>query len=397
MYGNRKAFPSREGAIKAAAKDYEIRYTAYEIRIMSLIKSYKISFVPGPVHVSDAVQQAMIEPTLSHRSAEFSTVFGECAAALRKMLSLTAKDRVYISSSSATGMMEAGIRNGVKNKVASFVCGAFSKRWAEIPGSCQKDSDAYEVEWGQAVTPEVVDYALASGQYDALTCVHNETSTGVMNPVKEIASMVREKYPDVAVMVDCVSSMAAVDIRPEVWGLDMALAGVQKAFALPPGLAVASVSERLFEKSKTLEGKGVYFDFEAFEKYAVKNQTPNTPSLPLIFALHFQLHRILKESMDVREARHRKMAQKVQDWARENFALFADEKYLSPTVTCIRNTRADSLPTNKLLSAWKKRGYIVAGGYGPLKGETFRIGHMGDITEANVDELLGAGDEILKA
>jgi aspartate aminotransferase-like enzyme len=360
-----------------------------------------LSFVPGPVEIRKEVLQATAQMEMltrlggSHRSPEFTAFFKEVLERLRTFLNT--KHRVYVSTSSATGLMEAAIRNGAQKRVVNFACGAFSKRWHDITKLCGAEADLVEVDWGQPTTPELVEKHLSTGRYDAMTVVHNETSTGVMNPLEEIAA-VAKKYPDVVVLVDCVSSLSAVRVDMDGLGLDMTLAGVQKAFALPPGIAVCTVSDRLFEKSKKIPNRGYYFNFEELEKYAQRNaQTPTTPTMSLISGLHEQLGRMLNEGAEARERRHRAMAARVQDWARERFGLFANEKYLSPTITNVLNTRKEKISTGDFRKALRERGLLIANGYGKLKGECFRVGHMGDLTLEEVDTLLKTADEILGA
>ena len=246
---------------------------------------------------------------------------------------------------------------------------------------------------GQATTPEMVDDYLSKGGFEAVCITHNETSTVVMNPIKEIGQLVNEKYPDVLVLVDAVSSMAGTDIRVDDWGLDVVLAGTQKAFALPPGLCVVTVSQRALERSAGVENKGYYFNFEVLEKKAVKNQTPATPAISFVNALNVQMDRIFEEGPENRFQRHLDMAEHVRSWARKNFALYSDENYLSPTVTNVQNTREiDVVALNAELA---KRGAMISNGYGELKGKCFRIAHMGDLQVADVRWLTDQIDDIL--
>ena len=180
---------------------------------------------------------------------------------------------------------------------------------------------------------------LATGKYSAVTLVYSETSTGLINPVYEISEMLKKKYPDVLVFVDCVSAMVGMPMHFDQLGWDVALASVQKAFAIPPGLAVAAVSKRALEKSKTVPARGYYFDFVSFAKNAEKNQTPTTPAIPHIMALHYQCTKLVAEGIENVWARHKKMGDFVRSWAKEKFALFCDEKYASNTLTTIKNTR----------------------------------------------------------
>ncbi len=352
---------------------------------------YKKLFIPGPTHVDDEILEAMAVPMIGHRDKLYSDLHGEVVGKLKKFLHTDG--HIYLSTSSSSGMMEGAIRNVVHKKVLMTDCGAFSKRWAEIATLNGKEIGVIQVEMGKATTPELVDEYLAKGDFEAVCITHNETSTGVMNPIREIGALVKEKYPDVLVMVDAVSSMAGTDIPVDEWNLDVVLAGTQKAFALPPGLCVVTVSERALEKSKSVENRGFYFNFEELEKKAVKDQTPATPAISLINALNVQMDRIFNEGLENRFKRHLDMAEHVRSWARKHFALYSDENYLSPTVTNVHNTlEIDVVDLNAELA---KRGAMLSNGYGELKGKCFRIAHMGDLQLADVKWLTDQIDEIL--
>jgi predicted phosphoserine aminotransferase len=308
---------------------------------------------------------------------------------------LYTQNHVFMSTSSSTGMMEGAIRNCVAKRCLNCVCGAFSHRWHEITLANGKEADALEVEWGQAILPEMIDERLATGEYDAIALVHNETSTGVMNPLEEIAEVMK-KYPDITFMVDAVSSMAGVKIEVDKLGIDVILAGVQKAFALPPGLTVVAVSEKALKRAEQVKDRGYYFDFLVFKRYLDdRQQTPTTPAIPHLYALNKQMDNIFTEGLENRFARHREMADYVRSWAKENFALFAQPGYESNTVTAIKNTKGISVVgLNEELA---KRGAMISNGYGKLKEKTFRIAHMGDLQLADTEELLGWIDEIVAA
>ena len=246
---------------------------------------------------------------------------------------------------------------------------------------------------GQAITPERVDEALAGGGYDAITLVLNETSTGVMNPVRETAALIRQKYPDVLILVDAVSAMAGVKIEFDAWDIDVCLAGVQKCFALPPGLTVCAVGERAMERSRTVPDKGYYYDFHVNDRYYQRGQTPATPAISLIQALDTQMDDILAEGLENRWARHLEMAGLVRGWAREHFQLYGDERYLSNTVTNVENVRG--IDVGALNDELGVRGAMISNGYGELRGKCFRIAHMGDLTPADIRWLLAQIDEIL--
>lgn len=352
---------------------------------------YKKLFIPGPTNVVDEILEAMSVPMIGHRDKLYSDLHGQVVTKLEKFLHTDG--HIYLSTSSSTGMMEGAIRNCVNKKVLMTDCGAFSKRWAQIATLNDKDIDLIKVEMGQATTPEMVDEYLSKGGFEAVCITHNETSTGVMNPIKEIGALVREKYPDVLVLVDAVSSMAGTDIEVDEWGLDVVLAGTQKAFALPPGLCVVTVSEKAYQRSLSVGNRGFYFNFEQLEKKAVKHQTPATPAISIINALNVQLDRIYKEGVENRFQRHLDMAEHVRSWTRKNFALYSDENYLSPTVTNVHNTREiDVVDLNAELA---KRGAMLSNGYGDLKGKCFRIAHMGDLQITDVQWLTDQIDDIL--
>ncbi len=351
---------------------------------------YKKLFIPGPTHVVDEILEATAMPMIGHRSTDYADLQAAVVPKLQKLL--CTEQRVFLSTSSSTGMMEGALRNCVHKRVLMTDCGAFSKRWAEIAEANGKEVETIKVDMGQAITPEMVDERLAQGGFDAVCITHNETSTGVLNPLKEIAEVVKQ-YPSVLLVVDAVSSLAGAETRMDDWGLDVVLAGTQKCLALPPGLCVVGVSQAAMDRSAEVKNKGYYFDFWVFEKYAQKDQTPATPVVSLINALNVQMDRMLAEGLENRFARHSKMAAFVQGWAKKHFALYGDPAYLSPTVTNVHNTRGISVPD--LNQELAKRGAMISNGYGALKGTCFRIAHMGDLQMKDLYWLTGQIEEIL--
>lgn len=352
---------------------------------------YKKLFIPGPTHVREEILEAQAVPMIGHRSAAYAALQREVTPKLQQML--YTDQRVFLFGSASTGVMEGAVRQCSIGRVLNTVCGAFSERWHEITAANGLPCDAVAVEMGHAITPQLVDQALSSGKYDALTVVLNETSTGVMNPVREIASLVRAKYPDVLLLVDAVSAMAGVKIEFDAWGLDVCLAGVQKCLALPPGLSVCAVSERAMARSDQVPSKGYYYDFWVNDKYYQRGETPATPPISLIQALNVQMDAILAEGLEARWARHIEMAWHVRSWARRHFRLFSDERYLSNTLTNVENVRAiDVAALNATLA---ERGAVISNGYGPLKNRCFRIAHMGDLSVDEIIWLLAQIDDIL--
>lgn len=352
---------------------------------------HKKLFIPGPTEVRDEILQAMAMPMIGHRTSAYAELQQSVETKLKKLLNT--EGRVFLFTSSSTGVMEGAIRNCVGAKVLNTLNGEFSRRWFEIAKSCGVAADVAEVEPGQAVTPELVDDALAKGRYDAVCLTYNETSTGILGPVPEIARLVRSKYPDVLILVDAVSCMAGVEIKVDAWGLDVCLAGVQKCFGLPPGLTVTSVSARALERARSIPHRGYYFDFLEMEKFAAKFNTPATPSISHLYALDKQMDAMFAEGLGNRYARHLAMAEHCRAWGRKHFALYGDERHLSPTVTHITNTRG--FDYGILSKELGKRGAQISDGYGPFKGKTFRIGHMGDLTVADVQWLTAQIDDIL--
>ena len=352
-------------------------------------------FIPGPVHVLPEVLQQLSRYTLSHRGKEYSQLHKETTDMLKKIL--FTEQYVFISTSSASGIWEGSIRNCVDHNetVLCTMCGAFSDKWADVARSCGRKVEELKVDWGKATTVEMIDKKLAEGKYAAITLMYNETSTGLTNPVYEIAKMMKKKYPDVLVFVDAVSAMVGLPMHFDQLGWDVAFASVQKAFAIPPGLAVFAVSKRAMEKSKKVTGRGYYFDFQAFAKSAEKDQTPTTPAIPHIMALNFQCHRLVKEGMENVWKRHKAMGDFVRSWAKQKFELFCEEKYASNTLTTIKNTR--SIVVGDVIKAVQaKHNTVFGNGYGKLKDLTFRIAHMGDITLKDLKELVGWIDDEIK-
>ena len=349
-------------------------------------------FIPGPVKVNEDVLEQLARPTLGHRGKEYAQLHGETVDMLKKIL--FTDQNVFLSTSSASGIWEAAIRNCVDfdEVVLCTCCGAFSDKWANVARSCGRNVEELKVDWGQPTTVEMIDEKLSTGQFAAVTLVYNETSTGLTNPVYDISEMMKDKYPDVLVFVDAVSGMVGLPMHFDDLGWDVVFASVQKAFAIPPGLAVAAVSNRALEKSKNVPGRGYYFDFQQFAKQAEKSQTPTTPAIPHIMALNFQCKKLLEEGMENVWNRHKEMGEFVRAWAKANFELLCDEQYASNTLTTVKNTRGINVAeTIKTIQA--KHNTIFGNGYGKLKEQTFRIAHMGDITLDDLKELLAWIDE----
>src|SRR3954466_4338633 len=268
--------------------------------------------IPGPVEVSERTFKAFASPMIGHRGQGFKDLSAKIQPQLQQLLST--KQLVYLSTSSAWGVMEGAIRNLVAKKVLNCMCGAFSDKWLDVSKKCGKHADGLQVEWGSPIRAEAIDKKLATGEFDAITLIHNETSTGTMSPLAEVAAL-KKKYPDVMFIVDSVSSMTAVPLKFDELGIDVLLAGTQKAFALPPGLALFVCSPAALAKAATLKDRGYYFDFIEFQKNAEQSMTPSTPSIGHVFALESKLQDFFAEGLEARYARHSRTNQMTRDWA----------------------------------------------------------------------------------
>ena len=348
--------------------------------------------------MSEKTFRAFCSPMVGHRGQGFKDLYAKIQPQLQQLLST--KQLVYISTSSAWGVMEGAIRNLVSKKVLNCMCGAFSDKWLDVSKRCGKEAEGLQVPWGSPIRADEVDKKLASGQFDALTLIHNETSTGVMSPLDEIAALKR-KYPDVMFIVDSVSSMSAVPLKFDDLGIDVLLAGTQKAFAMPPGAAVFACSPAALAKAATMKDRGYYFDLVEFQKNAEQSMTPSTPSIGHVYALESKLEDIFAEGLEARYARHRRTNQLTRDWAaKHGFTLFPDKGFESITLTCVSNGarpggRVVDVP--KLQKLVKDQGFLIDGGYGKIKGTTFRISNMGDETEASMSPLYAALDHAMKS
>ncbi len=350
-------------------------------------------FVPGPVDVAPEVLETMTKPVLPHRSKEYEAIFQRAAKKCEDLF--YTKYRVFIGTHSGSGMQETGIRNLAQKDVLACVNGAFAERWYDVAVSNGKQTDKLEAEWGKPIDPQQLRDTLQKKHYEAITIVHNETSVGLENPVKELCEVIQEVSPDTLILVDAVSSLAGTKIEMDAWGIDFLLTSSQKCLALPPGISLAGTSDRALEKAATVENRGWYFDLLIMENHRLKNSTAMTSAVSLVYALDYQLDRIFAEGLDARFARHAAMSQRVYDWAVERgMDSLAEAQYRSKTVATIKNTHSIEIP--KLNAYLLERGMRIANGYGTLKNTTFRIATMGETQMSDVDELLGYIDEFIK-
>ncbi|MFC7338584.1 pyridoxal-phosphate-dependent aminotransferase family protein [Haloferula chungangensis] len=349
-------------------------------------------FAPGPVDVSPETFAAMSHTMIGHRGKDFEELYASLQPGLQAIFGT--ERPVFISTSSAWGVMEGALKNLVRKKVLCLCCGAFSDKWLDVARKMGYEADSIQVEWGEAIDPAAVKAKLEEGGFDTVTFIHSETSTGVLNDLEGVAKVVKS-FPDTMLIVDTVSSLSTVPINMDAIGADVILAGVQKAFALPPGLALFAVSEAGMARAKEIPNRGYYFDFFEFAKNAEKNNTPSTPSISILFGLQYMLGEIEKEGLENRFARHAKTNAMIHAWgARHGFELFAPEGRRSTALTCFATPEDFDLSTF-IKDLKSKYNFLINGGYGKIKGSTFRISNMGNETEATMQELIDAMDDVL--
>ena len=353
---------------------------------------HKKLLIPGPTEVSQEILQEQTHPLIGHRSKEFSELYAGITAKLTKYFELASDSKPTVTTSSGTLWFDIVGRSIVKNKALACINGAFSQRFAETIRACGKQADFIEVEWGKAVKPDMIAEKLDSGEYDTLIVCHNESSTGVRNPIHEIGKLIRKDYPNVILAIDSVSAMAGDKTLPTEIGCDIIFASTQKCFALPPGLTIALVNDRALQRANEIPHRGTYTDLIEIFEFEKKHQTPFTPNIPLIYALNKRMDLLLEETYDHVYQRHKAMAEYTQQWAKKHFAMFSEPGYESITVSCIQNTPGKSV--QELNAKLAQRGFEISNGYGKLSEKTFRIGHMGEWNPAGIKEVLAAIDEI---
>ncbi|MSU64574.1 MAG: alanine--glyoxylate aminotransferase family protein [Opitutus sp.] len=353
--------------------------------------SYKL-FIPGPIAVSDKTLRAMGQPMIGHRSTDFVALYNAIQPDLQTLMAT--KDPVYLSTSSAWGAMEGSLRNVVQKKVLNCMNGAFSDKWNDVALRDDKQATALKFEWGQPVDPDAVRRELAQGGYDAITIIHNETSCGCMSDLAALMKVVRE-FPEVISIVDTVSSFSGMPIPKDELGIDVFITGSQKALAMPPGLSLLSVSKRALERAERTSGRGYYFDFVEFQKNHENGMTPSTPTISHIYALKSKLEDIRAEGIAARHARHARLNKTVRDHVlAKGFKMFPKDGYGSVTLNCFANTLDYDLGAlNKTLEL--KHQLVIDGGYGKLKGKTFRISNMGEETDFSIAAMLTSLDSAL--
>ncbi len=365
--------------------------------VLEIVKPKYKFFTAGPVACFPEVLEVMKVQMFSHRSKEYKIIHKDTVNRLREFLEVK-HGEVLLFPSSGTGIMEASIRNAVspKGKVLVTIIGAFGKRYYEVVRENGREPIILEKPLGQAVKPEDLDAVLEKHpDVEAVTITYNETSTGVLNPLKELSKVAKDH--EKLVFVDAVSAMGGADIKFDEWDLDIVFASSQKAFGVPPGLAVGAFSERVFEIAEKMSDKGWYFNLPLYRKFnREKDGTPSTPPMPQIFGLNVILRVI--EKMGGKQKwleMYQERAKKIRDGVKElGLDTLAEKGYESPTITTVYAPKG--VNGTVIYEKMREKGFELAKGYGELKDKTFRIGHMGYITDEDIEEMLGALRQVLE-
>jgi aspartate aminotransferase-like enzyme len=353
---------------------------------------HKKLLIPGPTEVSQEILREQTHPLIGHRSKEFSQLYAGIKEKLTRFFELPTDYKPTVTTASGALWFDIVGRSIVQKKALVCVNGAFSERFGKAIRACGKNADFLEVEWGKVVKPDTIAEKLETGKYDTVTVCHNESSTGARSPIHEIGKIIRRNYPNVMLAIDSVSSMAGDKILPAEIGCDVIFASTQKCFALPPGLAVALVSDRAVERAQQVPNRGSYTDLVKIFEFEKKHQTPSTPNIPLFYALNKRMDLLLEETYEKVYQRHKDMAECTQQWAKKHFELFPEQGYESITVSCVKNTLGKSV--KELNEKLAEKGFSIGNGYGKLKEKTFRIGHMGEWNTAGIKRVLALIDEI---
>lgn len=344
-------------------------------------------YIPGPVRISERTRQAMTQALMPHRSTCFQLLYQSTQKILQALAGT--KRPVYLITAPSSALMESVARNIAPTNALCCCCGAFSERWADILEACGIAVTRLSVSWGHIITPSLLREALGKNDYELVTLVHCETSTGVLNPLAQLAQIVRE-YSSALLAVDAVSSFSATPVEMDQNGIDIILSGVQKALALPPGLAVLAVSERALAQTAKSSQAGFFLNYREWEKNARDFMTVATPSIPHIYALADKGKEIVQEGITARYQRHEEMRCLLASWAKsQSIDLWAPEGYRAPTVTCFVTPNTWNLEATRHQLA-QRENILIDGGYGQFKGKSFRIAHMGNETCKTMTQVLAA-------
>lgn len=349
-------------------------------------------FIPGPVEIDPEVAEAMGRPMIGHRGPEARELVASLQPGLRALFGT--ERPVMLATGSATAMMEAAVRSGVRDRVLCIVSGTFGERCADVAERCGKDVVRLHVERGAVLEPELLEQMLDGPPVDAVTMVHSETSTGALAPVERLIARFRQ-LDDIITIVDAVSSVGGIPVDTDRWSADFLFTGSQKAIGTPPGLAFGVASDRFIERAGSIDDRGFYLDALDLLRAAEESRFPQTPALPVVYALATQLTRIAREGLAARFARHRKMREQVEAWVERHgrCGIMAPPGRRSDTVTAL--TLRPGRSATAVAGALAERGWQVAIGIDADEDHLIRIGHMGDVTPEQLQPLLAAIEPLL--
>ena len=350
--------------------------------------------IPGPTPLPERIVRAMNRPLIDHRGPEFAAILSEITAGAKRVFKT--KNDLLLLTSSGTGGLESAVANLVSpgDEVVVALCGNFGERFAALASAYGCDVVRLEFEWGQPVEPDDLARVLTNHpKAKVLLLTHNETSTGLTNPLRELARVGRDAGR--IVVVDGVSSISSIDIETDAWGIDVAVSGSQKGWMAPPGIALVSVSERAWEQQAKARAPRFYFDWKEAKTWADKGMTPFTPAIPVAFALQEGLRMLEEEGLDNVYERHARLARATQaGLAALGFQLYAADGYRSNTVTSALPPHGlDVNALRKLLN--EKYAVVIAGGQGKMSGKMIRVGHLGAIADGDVVQVLWAMEQAL--
>ncbi len=350
--------------------------------------------IPGPTALPPAVREAGGRQMINHRGPEFAAMLGRILARMKPFFGTTSD--VAILSCAGSGGLEAAVVNTLSpgDRVLAVSIGSFGDRIAKIASVYGADVTKLSIEWGKAAEPAELRAELqAHPGYRALLLTHNETSTGVMNPIARLAAVVREVQPEALIIVDSVSGLGAVPFEMDAWGIDVVVTGSQKAWMAAPGLAMVAASERAWAAMETATMPRFYLDLRKHRESHALGQTPWTPAIAVVYQVDAGLELMAAEGAEAIFARHETCAVATRaGLAALGFELFADPAHYSRTVTAARVP--DGFDWKALNGAVKAEGVVLAGGQGPLTGQIFRLGHLGSVTLGEILDAIGVLEEV---
>ena len=364
------------------------------------MKKAELLMIPGPTPLPEAVREVLSRPAIGHRSAEFKEVLKRVFPNLRWIFQ--SKNQVFLYTASGTGAMEAALSNTINagERILVLVNGVFSQRWAEIAKSLGIAGESLDVQPGEAHTPAMLREYLQANQsteYKAIMLTHSETSTGVLNPIRELTTICRESHPEALVIADTITSLGAADFNLDTWDIDIAVSGSQKGFMLPPGLSFLALSDRAWQAHQQCKNPGYYFNFTRYQKAQVENTTPYTPATPQISALDVALQLMMEEGLDNIVRRHTQLRDMTRAGLKAmGLDLFVpQDQFASLSVTSF--VPPNGINVDTVRANLKKRfGIIIADGQKELKSKIMRIGHLGHVSQRDVLTTLASLEAVLK-